>query len=57
MIWLLSALSAYLWACSTVSALVALSAIRPVHSGDIYRALALPVLFPFFLVVHLTRKH
>lgn len=57
MIWFLSVLSVYLWACTTASALVALAAVRPVHSGDILRAVALPVLFPFFLVVQLTRKH
>lgn len=49
-------LCAYLWFCSTVASLVAITTIRPAHTGDVVRAVLLPILLPFFLIVHLTRK-
>lgn len=52
MIWL----CIYLWAVASIAALVALTTIRPAHSGDVVRAIFFPVLFPLFFITQLVRK-
>lgn len=46
----------YLWVCSTVASLVAIDTVRPLHRGDVARAIALPILLPIFLIANLVRK-
>lgn len=52
MVWL----CIYLWVCAFVASLVAITTVRPAHAGDYVRAALLPILLPFFFIVHLTRK-